>query len=120
MKKLLLALSSALVLTACANTAPEESTLVYISTGAIQCESDGKTGAETEFLLTEQGIEVTDTQCGHLSNVAVIAMCGGIATNINVHSIAPSDLAKAQELGFEDVATLKQEDHLGYDVSECK
>ncbi len=120
MKKLLVFFSSVLVLTACANTAPQQSTLVYINTGAIQCQTDGKTGAETAGLLTQQDIAVSNTQCGHLSNVMVLAMCGGIATNINVHKIAAADLEKAQSLGFEDVATLLQEDNLGYDVGDCK
>ena len=120
MKKLLLIVSASLVLTACANTAPQESSLVYINSGAIQCESDGKTAAETELLLTAENISVTNTQCGHLANIAVIAMCGGPATNINVHEINAADLEKAQDLGFENVTTLKQKDHVGYDVAECK
>ena len=90
MKKLLLVLSSVLVLTACVNTTQEESTLVYISADAIQCESDGKTGAETALLLTEQSIAVSDTQCGYLSNVVVAAMCGSIATNINLPALQRS------------------------------
>lgn len=120
MKKLLLAFSSALILTACANTASQQPTLVYINSGAIQCESDGKTGAETAQLLTDENITVNSTQCGHLSNIAVVAMCGGIGTNINVHNIASADLEKAKALGFENVTTLKQTDHLGYEVGECK
>jgi hypothetical protein len=47
-------------------------------------------------------------------------MCGGPATNINVHQINESDLAKAQTLGFKNVETLKQDNHKGYDVSDCK
>jgi len=120
MKKLLLVLSSILVLTACASTTQEESALVYISADAIQCESDGKSGAETAQLLTQENITVHKTECGHLSNIAVIAMCGGPATNINVHNIRMADLAKAQQLGFEDVTTLKQEDNLGYEAGECQ
>lgn len=120
MKKLLLVLSSAFVLSACANTASQEPTLVYMNNGAIQCGSDGKAGAETAKLLTDENIVVNSTQCGHLSNIAVIAMCGGIGTNINVHGINSADLEKAQALGFKDVTILKQPEHLGYEVSECK
>ena len=120
MTKLLLLLSSALLLTACANTTSQQPVLVYINAGAIQCESDGKTGAETARLLTEQNIAVTNTQCGHLSNVVVVAMCGSVATKINVHSISATDLEKAQALGFAGVTTLKQANNIGYDVGECK
>ncbi|WP_022942618.1 hypothetical protein [Psychromonas hadalis] len=120
MKKLLLTVSSIFLLTACANTPAPENAWVYISNGAIQCESDGKTGAETERLLTEKNIVVSKTECGHLSNVAVILMCGGPATNINVHQIKHTDLEKSQALGFQDVITLKQLDNLGYEASECQ
>lgn len=119
MKKLLSAGVIALLLSACVNTASEKDVLVYINNGAIQCESDGKTGSETAMLLSAQGIEVKQTQCGHLANIAVVAMCGGPATNINVHQVSESDLAKAKALGFRDVQILKQENHKGYDVSDC-
>ena len=119
MEKLLSVGIVTMFLGACANTASEQNVSVYINNGAIQCESDGKTGTETAMLLTAQGIEVSQNQCGHLSNIAVVAMCGGPATNINVHQIRESDLAKAQALGFENVETLKQDNHKGYDVSDC-
>ena len=120
MKKLLLVLSSALLATACITTTPQQPTVVYINSGAIQCESPGKTGAETALLLTEQNIAVSDTQCAQLAEVSVIAMCGAPTININLHSIKAADLEKAQALGFKDVATLKQAGSLGYTVSTCK
>lgn len=120
MKKLLLIMSTALVLSACANTTPDSSALVYINNGAIQCETEGKMGSETAMLLINDNINVTSTECGHLANIAVVAMCGGPATNINVHTISSADLQKAEALGFKNVTTLKQTDHIGYEVSECK
>ena len=118
MKKCLL-VTTAFILTACVNTTPLETSLVYINTGEIQCGAEGKTGAETALILTNENIDVSKTQCGHLSNVVMIAMCGAEGTSINVHEIARADLEKAQSIGFEDVNTLKQEESLGYDVSEC-
>lgn len=94
--------------------------MVYINSGAIQCEPTGKTGAETALLLSNENIAVTKTECGHLTNVAMIAMCGAPTANINVHQISSADLAKAHALGFENVTTVKQEDNLGYDVNTCK
>ena len=120
MKKLLLIVSTTLILSACITTVAKESVLVYINNGAVQCESEGKSGAETAQLLTSENIVVTKTECGHLSNVAVIAMCGGPATNINVHRISSADLEKAQALGFKNVSTLKQQDNIGYDADVCK
>jgi hypothetical protein len=52
------------------------------------------------LLLKSYNIEVTKTECGYLSNIAVIAICEGPATNINVHTISSADLEKAQALGF--------------------
>lgn len=120
MKKVLLVLSYAVVLSACTKTVLPFSTQVYINSGAIQCESEGQTGAETARLLTLQNIAVSRTQCGHLSNVAIMAMCGSLTSNINVHTISAADLEKALWLGFENVNTLKQGFNSGYDVGECK
>ncbi len=121
MKKILSLAIVALILSACVNrTADKNNIRVYINSGAIQCESDGKTVAETALLLTQQAINVSSSQCGFLSNVVVVAMCGSIATNINVHQISSADLSKAQALGFENVDTLKQQNDLGYQLSDCK
>lgn len=112
-----------LALAACASNGKDDlpkNMLVYVNNGAIQCESDGKTGAETAALLKDAGVIVSKTQCGHLTNVVVAAMCGGQATNINVHEIAASDLEKAKSVGFEDVITLKQDDKPGYNAADCK
>lgn len=119
MKKLLLA-SATILLSACVTTVPQKSVWVYINSGAIQCESKGKTGTETALLLKSENIAVAKTECGHLVNVAVIAMCGGPTSNINVHHISNADLEKAQALGFENVTTLKQQDNPGYEFGECK
>ncbi len=120
MKKLLTAVL-ALTLNACVSTSDHESTvMVYINSGAVQCESSGKTAAETALLLSEQGIEVSSNQCASLTSLAVIAMCGAGTTNINLHQIRQYDLSKAQDLGFENVESLKQENNLGYQVLDCK
>ena len=120
MKKILIALALPILLSACVMTENEETTLVYINDGSMQCEESGKSGLETAEILQASNITVQSTQCGSLSNRAVVAMCGGPATNINVHEIKSTDLEKAQSLGFEDVATLKQKNNKGYEVSDCK
>ena len=122
MKKLFVVLLVPFFLFACATNASKstESTLVYVNDGSMQCEDGGMSGAETAAVLTEANIKVSSTQCGSLSNVAVVAMCGGPAININVHEIKTQDLGKAEELGFKNVSTLKQENNKGYEVSDCK
>jgi len=120
MKKLLLVVSTVLLATACATTTPQQPTVVYINSGAIQCETSGKSATETAMLLTEENIAVSDSQCAQLAGLSVIAMCGAPTLNINLHSINAADLEKAQALGFKSVATLKQADSLGYTLSTCK
>lgn len=120
MKKSLLITSTAFALTACVAIVSEPSALVYINSGAIQCESEGKTGAETALLLSRDNIKVTKTECAHISNLVVITMCGGPVANINVHTISSEDLEKALALGFKNITILKQKDHIGFDVNECQ
>ena len=120
MKKLLLLLSSALLLNGCQNTAPQDSALVYMNNGAVQCEYQGKTGAETAQLLTDKNIVVNETLCGHLSNVFVITVCGAKTANINLHRIAKTDLQDAKVLGFETAISLQNAEGLGYEVTECQ
>lgn len=120
MKKILITLVLPVLLSACVMTENEDTTFVYINDGSMQCEEGGKSGLETAKILEDSNVNVESTQCGGLTNIAVLAMCGGPATNINVHEIKSEDLAKAESLGFKDVATLKQENNKGYEVSDCK
>jgi hypothetical protein len=122
MKKGVLALSLALVLSlaACQSTNERvEYSTVYINDGSVQCEGGGKTAVETEKELIDNGISVSETQCGHLAMQAMITMCGGPTATINVHIIATEDLKKAQSLGFKDVLTLKKDENKGYEVTDC-
>lgn len=93
--------------------------LVYINDGAIQCESQGMSEQKTAKLLTDEGIEVASSQCGYLSGVAIAAMCGLGDSNINLHTIDVSKLVQAKSLGFESVSTLKLNDDKGFKTIEC-
>lgn len=120
MKKLLLVPAALALLNGCMHTSESSSNLVYISSGAVQCEHHGKSVQQTARLLTEKAIVVSESQCGQLTEMAVIAMCGAATTDINLHRIASQDLAAAKALGFNDVKTLKQTDNLGYIITDCK
>lgn len=120
MKKSILLASSVFLLTACVTTEQPPQEMVYINTGEVQCELAGQTGVQTARLLTDNNIDVSKTQCGQLTNMAVASVCGGTTVNINIHAISADKVAHAQDLGFEHVSTLKQQDNLGYDVSDCK
>jgi len=119
MKKTVGLLLSVVLLSACVSTTENNTTSVYINNGAIQCESTGKRAAETADLLKVHQVDVLDTQCANLTDVAVIAMCGGPTTQVHIHRIASNQLDMALALGFESLSTLKQGDNLGYRVKSC-
>lgn len=97
---------------------PVES-IVYIETGAIQCEADGVSQLETAQLLSNNGITVIDSQCGNLTTL-VAAQCGLPNTEINLHTLPTESLAGALALGFKSADAIKQDDDPGYTVKECK
>jgi len=98
----------------------KDTALVYINSGAIQCEYDGMTTEETADVLTNSGIDVLESACATMTGLAVMAVCGAGTTNINVHSIPSANVADAEEIGFANVSTLKNEFDSGYLVSECR
>lgn len=100
--------------------AAEEYELVFISKGAIQCESTGLAPEITAKALTDAGISVIQSQCGQLTDVMFMARCGAGTGDINLHQIAKQDISTAQSLGFEPVSSLKTESSKGYTISECK
>ncbi len=93
--------------------------LVYINNGSIQCESGGSAPTVTAQTLIEHDIEVTLSQCGTLTGLAVTAQCGAGNININVHTIDHADLADARKLGFKPVATLAKDSDKGYTIIKC-
>jgi len=94
--------------------------IVYIETGAIQCQAQGVTYLETAQLLIDNGIEVLESRCADLSGVSVIAQCGAAGLDINVHVIPPESHARALSLGFKSTADLKRDDDTGYTEKDCK
>ncbi|VAW73933.1 hypothetical protein MNBD_GAMMA10-2807 [hydrothermal vent metagenome] len=101
-----------------ANTAYDG--IVYIETGAVQCQAAGVTHEETAQLLINNDIEVLESKCASLSGVSVIAQCGGPGLDINIHIISPDSHARALSLGFKSTASLKQDDDPGYTEKDCE
>ena len=93
--------------------------LIYIDDGAVQCVSPGLTEKETAQVLIDRGIDVINSKCGYLSDLAVAALCGLGDTNINLHEITSQNLQDAQALGFESVSTLRNGDNAGYEAIDC-
>ena len=120
-EKIILTTVITLALSACvSNNPPKENIIVYINNGAIQCESKGQSKDQTAALLVKQGIKVKSSQCGHLTNIMVAAVCGMQDININTHQIAANDLEKSRLLGFENVTQLKQGNDIGYALANCQ
>ena len=94
--------------------------LVYINTGAIQCESEGVSERETAQQLIDIGIDVIASMCGFLTGVGVSAVCGAGDIYINLHVINVQNLTDAQALGFESVSSLKSEHGSGYAILGCE
>lgn len=93
---------------------------VYIDNGEIQCESQGATPLQTSVMLTDQKINVQQSLCGHLTQVMVASMCGAKTTRINVHKIEFQNVELASEIGFFDVDVLKNENDIGYSITDCQ
>jgi len=93
--------------------------LIYIDNSAVQCESPGLTEKETAQILIDNDIDVINSKCGYLSDIAVAALCGLGDTKINLHKITSQNLQDAKALGYEPVSTLKNGDNVGYEVIDC-
>lgn len=97
----------------------EETKLVYINDGYIQCEFDGYSADETSQILINNGIDVLASYCGYISGISVGAACGFGANNINLHEINSQNIVDAENLGFAPVSELAMDDDLGYEIIDC-
>lgn len=108
-----------LYLTACSSATDENDEIVYIDNGAIQCGTSGLTALQTAQTLIDIGIDVSNSQCAYLTDIAVAALCGLGDTNINVHTIPKQSLTDARTLGYESVSTLIRGSESGYALINC-
>ena len=80
--------------------------VVYKSTGARQCEPDSGTSlAASQALLTNAKITLYKSSCGVITGVAYPAVCGGGTPNVNMHTIATTDVRTAMSLGYRQIST---------------
>ena len=103
------------------NTPPEENIIVYISKGSTQCFEGGVSPNESAQVLIDSGIDVIDTFCGSLTGVLFPAVCGGATGEILAHEIREVNLSSANELGYETIEGLvDNESGTGYEIAECQ
>ncbi|MCP4326130.1 MAG: hypothetical protein GY787_30695 [Alteromonadales bacterium] len=121
--RVLFLVSLSLSLIACGSSETETQanrSLVYINDTAVQCEFEGLSQLETAKNLIDYGVEVFESSCGYISGISVAAQCGLGDMNINIHLIAEDKVIEAQNIGFELVSTLENNDNLGYETFECQ
>ncbi|MGF1756615.1 hypothetical protein L4D76_01445 [Photobacterium sagamiensis] len=117
--KILFIITMAISMVACDNT-DGNLVSVYIDDGAIQCESTGLSEKQTAQNLIEYGVDVFESSCGYISGIAIAAQCGLGDSNINIHLINADKVVEAQNLGYEPVSILKNDEGLGYETIECQ
>jgi len=98
----------------------ENRTLVFINDGSIQCESEGLSEVETARQLKDYGVDVFQSSCGYVSNIAIAAQCGLGTNNINIHLIAENNVIDAENIGFKRISNLETNENKGYEQVDCK
>ena len=97
-----------------------QSATVYKSDGVKQCEGGGTSLVQSKNELTEAGVDVLDSQCGALTGIAVMAVCGGPSLGIHLHDINARHLQRAERLGFAPTQNLLDEGQgTGFEIIPC-
>lgn len=91
---------------------PSLTSLVTIDDGSVQCELSPKSTQQTSQALIDAGINVISSKCGSTSLVYP-AVCGSGNSSFHIHEISTSDLSKATDLGYEDLAELSKSEVSG-------
>lgn len=105
-------------LSGCNSTVHENTSLVYISDGYVQCEQPPAPLADTAVLLQTANVEVLSSSCGQITDMGVIAMCGAGGTGIHLHQIKSTDLDQANQAGFDSIDKLTEQG-LAFEFIEC-
>ncbi|MDD1795717.1 hypothetical protein LRP50_21585 [Enterovibrio sp. ZSDZ42] len=117
---LTLSITSFLLISGCAIKSPEYVT-VYQSRGVIQCESAGITAADSREQLSSKGVGVKTSQCGQLSGVSFISVCGAETSDVVIHSIEAKDIRLAEMMGYSLVdSTQETGDKQEFDIVPCE
>lgn len=85
-----------------------KSVIVYKSTSEIQCEFKGHPPEQTALELTKNGIKIIESNCGSISGMMNISVCGGGTSSVNIFNIDSKDLELAISLGFFSETSLNE------------
>jgi len=98
----------------------EVNVLVFESDGRRQCEPAVVTPQQSARRLADGGVDVRDSSCAVLTNLAFPAVCGAPSGELVVHEIDQHQLDAAQRLGFSLVTTLRLGNgDPGYTIVAC-
>lgn len=94
-----------------------ETVIVYKNTGKVQCEFKGYTPEQTALELTKNGIEVIESNCGSISGMMNISVCGAGTSSVNIFRIDAKNLESAISLGFSSPESLDK--GLSLEIGKC-
>lgn len=78
----------------------EKSLIIYKSAGEIQCEFKGYSPQIMAKELSKNAINVKESNCGSISGMMNISVCGASTSSVNIFRIDSKDLESAITLGF--------------------
>ncbi|WP_170915221.1 hypothetical protein [Enterovibrio nigricans] len=107
-------------ITSCAIKQPQ-TTEVYIPQGAIQCETQGMTLADSTRRLASVGVTSGSAQCAEMTGMMFSTVCGAETGGIILHTIPTKEVLLAEKAGYKNAEGLKSaSDGVGYAVINCQ
>jgi hypothetical protein len=94
--------------------------LVYESSGKLQCQQNGLTPQQSAARLAGAGIKVLASSCGVVTGVAFPTVCGAPTSEILLHEVPLSDLEAADRLGFKTADSLRKDSDHSYARVDCQ
>ncbi len=94
--------------------------LVYESSGKLQCQQNGLTPQQSAARLAGAGIEVLASGCGVVTGTAFPAVCGAPTGEILLHEVPLAELEAADRLGFRTADSLRKDSDHSYARVDCE
>ena len=82
------------------NVDKNKSIIIYKNSGEIQCEFKGYSPEIMAEELSKNAINVKESNCGSISGMMNISVCGASTSSVNIFRIDSKDLESAITLGF--------------------
>lgn len=98
----------------------DKTMLVYISNGHTQCNNDGVSYQDSLQTLVSSGIDVIETQCGVITGLSVITVCGAPTLGIIIHRVKQKAFTAANEMGYNSLSKIAAKDRgVSYQLIPC-